>query len=75
MSNNKKCLFIFRRDLRLTDNTGLIEAGKRYETIIPCFIVDPRQVQAHPFRSLPAAGTPPVFPLERGTLVPPLGGH
>lgn len=54
MSNNKKCLFIFRRDLRLTDNTGLIEAGKRYETIIPCFIVDPRQVQAHPFRSLPA---------------------
>jgi deoxyribodipyrimidine photo-lyase len=41
---NKKSLFIFRRDLRLEDNTALIKAAEQSETIIPCFIFDPRQV-------------------------------
>lgn len=39
----KTSLFIFRRDLRLTDNTGLNNAFKQSEKIIPCFILDPRQ--------------------------------
>lgn len=37
-------LFIFRRDLRLTDNTGLNQALKQSESVIPCFIFDPNQV-------------------------------
>lgn len=42
----KKALFIFRRDLRLDDNTGLMHALQLSEQVIPCFIVDPRQVGA-----------------------------
>ncbi len=44
---NKKyplSLFIFRRDLRLYDNTALISALEQSEHIIPCFIFDPQQV-------------------------------
>ncbi|MCL5876007.1 MAG: DNA photolyase family protein [Candidatus Dependentiae bacterium] len=40
----KKALFIFRRDLRLHDNTGLIEATKHAAMVIPCFIFDSRQI-------------------------------
>lgn len=40
----KKSLFIFRRDLRLIDNTGLNHALKQSEHVIPCFIFDPCQV-------------------------------
>ena len=36
----KNSLFIFRRDLRLEDNTGLINVLKNSEKVIPCFIVD-----------------------------------
>ncbi|MBA2306685.1 deoxyribodipyrimidine photo-lyase, partial [Candidatus Dependentiae bacterium] len=36
-------LFIFRRDLRLEDNRGLIKALKSSNTVIPCFIVTPEQ--------------------------------
>jgi len=36
-------LFIFRRDLRLIDNVGLIYADTRYENIIPIFIFTPEQ--------------------------------
>ena len=36
----KKSLFIFHRDLRLDDNTGLIEALKTSDIVIPCFIFD-----------------------------------
>lgn len=51
MGTLKKTLFIFRRDLRLNDNTGLIEALKNSEEVIPCFIFDPRQVKKNPYRS------------------------
>lgn len=44
MKNYKKTLFIFRRDLRLEDNTALIEALEKSEVVIPCFIFDPRQI-------------------------------
>lgn len=42
---NKLSLFIFRRDLRLNDNTGLLAALKNSEQVLPCFIFDPRQVE------------------------------
>jgi deoxyribodipyrimidine photo-lyase len=47
----KKTLFLFRRDLRLEDNTGLIAALRDSEEVIPGFIFDPRQTGAHPYRS------------------------
>jgi deoxyribodipyrimidine photo-lyase len=40
----KKSLFIFRQDLRLNDNTGLIEAIKNSDSILPIFIRDERAV-------------------------------
>ena len=43
MTRFKRSLFIFRRDLRLRDNTALIEAAKRSDEIVPVFIFDPRQ--------------------------------
>jgi len=39
----KKSLFIFRRDLRLEDNNGLIEALDNSEQVILLFIFDPQQ--------------------------------
>lgn len=39
----EKSLFIFRRDLRLEDNTGLISALKESVQVIPAFIFDDRQ--------------------------------
>ena len=39
-----QALFIFRRDLRLDDNTGLSEALEKSKTVIPCFIFDPTQI-------------------------------
>jgi deoxyribodipyrimidine photo-lyase len=38
-------LFIFRRDLRLYDNTSLINADKNEKNIIPIFIFDPYQIE------------------------------
>lgn len=40
----KNGLFIFRRDLRLTDNIGLLEAYKQVENLYTCFIFTPEQV-------------------------------
>ena len=42
MKKYSKSLFIFRRDLRLVDNTGLIAACKNSSIVIPCFILDQR---------------------------------
>ncbi len=44
-------LFIFRRDLRLNDNTGLIKAFQEAAQVIPCFIFDPHQVENNEYRS------------------------
>lgn len=44
MKHFKKSAFIFRRDLRLADNIGLNAALTQSETVIPCFIFDPRQI-------------------------------
>ncbi|PWB71681.1 deoxyribodipyrimidine photo-lyase, partial [candidate division GN15 bacterium] len=48
---HKQALFIFRRDLRLDDNTGLLAALESSRVVIPVFIFDPRQAgTANPFR-------------------------
>lgn len=36
-------IFLFTRDLRLDDNTGLLYALKNSETVIPCFIFGPEK--------------------------------
>jgi len=48
---HKKSLFIFRRDLRLEDNTGLQAALANSEEVIAAFIFDPRQIKAHAYKS------------------------
>ncbi len=47
----KKTLFIFRRDLRLEDNSGLIYALKHSYEVIPCFIFNPLQLETNTYRS------------------------
>ena len=44
-------LHIFRRDLRLQDNTALIEALELSESVIPCFIFDKRQIEDNAYKS------------------------
>ncbi|MBN2525004.1 MAG: deoxyribodipyrimidine photo-lyase [Deltaproteobacteria bacterium] len=47
----RRAAFIFRRDLRLDDNTGLMAALDASQTVLPCFILNSRQVEAHAYRS------------------------
>lgn len=47
----KLALHVFRRDLRLQDNTALIQALKQSEQVIPCFIFDDRQITNNPYKS------------------------
>jgi len=44
-------LHIFRRDLRLEDNTALIRALELSVEVIPCFILDERQIVNNPYKS------------------------
>lgn len=44
-------LFIFRRDLRIEDNSGLIRALESSRRVLPLFVCDPRQLEPHPYRS------------------------
>lgn len=46
----KKTIFIFRRDLRVFDNSGLIKAAERGE-VLPIFIFDPRQMKNNEYFS------------------------
>lgn len=46
----QKSIFLFRRDLRLEDNTGLIFALKSSEVVIPAFIFTSEQIEKNPFR-------------------------
>jgi len=51
----EKALFVFRRDLRLEDNTALVEACRQSRRVFTCFVLDPRQVGvANRFRSMHA---------------------
>lgn len=55
MQTYKKSIFLFKRDLRLDDNTALLAACKASTTVIPCFIFDPQQVEkSNEYRSLNA---------------------
>lgn len=47
----KLSLFIFRRDLRMHDNSGLIAACKSSDLVLPCFIFDDRQVKDNDYFS------------------------
>ncbi len=49
----KTSLFIFRRDLRLQDNTALNAALLASKQVIACFIFDPRQIEGHAYQSTP----------------------
>jgi deoxyribodipyrimidine photo-lyase len=46
-----KCVFIFRRDIRLDDNTALLRAAETCEEILPIFIADPRQLEHNEYKS------------------------
>jgi len=48
---NMTALFIFRRDLRIDDNRGLMFALKECDTVIPCFIFTPEQIEHNAYRS------------------------
>lgn len=47
----KRSIFIFRRDFRLDDNIGLINALDRSEEVIPIFIFTPEQIEKNSYRS------------------------
>lgn len=51
MKNYSLALHIFRRDLRLQDNTALLEALKSSQSVIPGFIFDKRQIENNPYKS------------------------
>ncbi|MBX7139314.1 MAG: DNA photolyase family protein [Oligoflexia bacterium] len=44
-------IFIFRRDLRLDDNTGLLAALELSSRVIPLFVLEPSQLVDNPYRS------------------------
>jgi deoxyribodipyrimidine photo-lyase len=46
-------IFIFRRDLRLQDNTGLNLALRECDKVAAVFVLDPRQIEEHPYFSAP----------------------
>lgn len=46
-------IHVFRRDLRIQDNTALSVLSKKADTILPVFIFDERQVGEHPYKSAP----------------------
>ena len=54
MEKYSRSLFLFRRDLRVPDNTGLIEASVASETVVPSFVFDPQQASRNPYFSLNA---------------------
>jgi deoxyribodipyrimidine photo-lyase len=51
LSTCKKALFIFRRDLRIEDNAGLLYALKHAKEVICAFIFTPEQIEKNPYRS------------------------
>ncbi len=51
MKKHKLTLHVFRRDLRLDDNTALIHALENSNKVIPCFIIDKRQVKENEYKS------------------------
>ena len=52
MPQFSRSLFIFHRDLRLQDNTALLQAQEQSTSVSTCFIFDPRQLEDARYRSL-----------------------
>ncbi len=53
MPKLEKGLFIFHRDFRIKDNTGLIELSKLVNKLYVCFIFTPEQVtEKNKYRSM-----------------------
>ena len=50
MPKFSKSVFIFTRDLRIEDNTALIEACKNSKQVIPCFVFNKKIIQKDGFR-------------------------
>lgn len=46
-------IHVFRRDLRLEDNTALNALAQVVDEVLPVFIFDERQIEEHPYRSGP----------------------
>lgn len=46
-----RSLFIFRRDYRLDDNTGLLECHQNSDEVIPIFIFTPEQIKTNEYKS------------------------
>lgn len=46
-----RTLFLFRRDLRLQDNTALLAAHASSKEVVPAFIFDTRQINEHAYQS------------------------
>jgi len=53
MKPYRHALLLLRRELRLDDNTALLEACRNSDQVSLGFILDPRQIQSHRWRSLP----------------------
>ena len=51
MTLYENSLFIFRRDLRIDDNTALNEALRLSKQVLTCFIFDPRQYRPTPIKA------------------------
>lgn len=51
MKKHKRALHIFRRDLRVHDNSALQAALSSSEEVVTCFIFNDAQVKPHPYRS------------------------
>jgi deoxyribodipyrimidine photo-lyase len=47
-----RALHIFRRDLRITDNTALNAALAQAAEVLTCFVLDPQQINPHPYQSI-----------------------
>ncbi len=54
MPHYQTALFLFRRDLRLTDNNALNAALRSSKQVIAGFVFDDRQINPHPYQSKPA---------------------
>ncbi|MFA5982542.1 MAG: deoxyribodipyrimidine photo-lyase [Methylococcaceae bacterium] len=54
MPRYKQTLFLFRRDLRLVDNSALNAALQASQRVIAGFVFDDRQIQPHAYQSKPA---------------------
>lgn len=52
MKTYRRALHIFRRDLRIVDNSALNAALEASDEVVACFIFNDSQVQEHPYRSV-----------------------